>query len=224
MNALWDLRDEPEKKPRMPLSVSAIVDTAIAIADTDGIDAVSMQRIAGDLGFTKMSLYRHVAGKSELLSLMIDTAAGEPPDLDGVSGGWRAKMEEFARQLAEVWRRHPWLPNVTVGTRVMGPCETGWTETAVAALAGTGLTGDERLAAAFLLFGHVRNTQSVTTAGTQAWSGGSEMAELIRSHADLFPELSDALSGPTPCLDDNARAFGLDRLLDGLAVLIEQRS
>lgn len=50
------------------------------------------------------------------------------------------------------------------------------------------------------------------------------MAELIRSHADLFPELSDALSGPTPCLDDNARAFGLDRLLDGLAVLIEQRS
>ncbi|MCQ0008114.1 TetR/AcrR family transcriptional regulator [Actinomadura madurae] len=61
MNALWDLRDEPEKKPRMPLSVSAIVDTAIAIADTDGIDAVSMQRIAGDLGFTKMSLYRHVA-------------------------------------------------------------------------------------------------------------------------------------------------------------------
>ncbi|MFI0454090.1 TetR/AcrR family transcriptional regulator [Actinomadura sp. 6N118] len=224
MKALWDLRDQPEKKPRMPLSVSAIVESAIAIADGDGIEAVSMQRVAADLGFTKMSLYRHVSNKSELLSIMIDTAVGEPPDLSEVPGGWRAKLEEFVRRLAEVWRQHPWLPTVTVGARVMGPRETGWTESAVAALAGTGLTGDERMAAAFVLFGHVRNTQSLTTAGTQAWSGGSEMAELIRSRADLFPELSEALSGPTPALDDNARAFGLDRLLDGLATLIEERS
>ncbi|MFG2004165.1 TetR/AcrR family transcriptional regulator [Spirillospora sp. NPDC048911] len=224
MKALWDLRDEPEKKPRMPLSVSAIVDAAIAIADEDGIEAISMQRVAADLGFTKMSLYRHVSNKSELLSIMIDSAVGEPPDLSEVPGGWRAKLEEFVRLLAEVWRRHPWLPAITVGARVMGPREAGWTEAAVAALAGTGLTGDERMAAAFLLFGHVRNTQSLITAGTQAWSGGSEMAELIRGRADLFPELSAALSGPTPALDDNARSFGLNRLLDGLAVLIEERS
>src|SRR5688500_12487661 len=164
MKALWDLRDQPEKKPRMPLSVSAIADAAIAIADGDGIEAVSMQRVAADLGFTKMSLYRHVSNKSELLSIMIDTAAGEPPDLSEVPGDWRAKLEEFVRRLAEVWRQHPWLPTVTVGARVMGPREAGWTESAVAALAGTGLTGDERLAAAFLLFGHVRNTQSMTTA------------------------------------------------------------
>ncbi|KAB2352254.1 TetR/AcrR family transcriptional regulator [Actinomadura rudentiformis] len=224
MKALWDLRDQPEKKPRMPLSVSAIVDAAIAIADAEGIEAVSMQRVAADLGFTKMSLYRYVSNKSELLSIMIDTAVGEPPDLSKVPGGWRAKLQEFVRQLTEVWRQHPWLPAVTVGARVMGPREAGWTESAMAALAGTGLTGDERMAAAFLLVGHVRTTQSMITAGTQAWSGGSEMAELIRSRADLFPELSQALSGPTPALDDNARAFGLDRLLDGLATLIQERS
>ncbi|GAA4364259.1 hypothetical protein GCM10023088_08270 [Actinomadura verrucosospora] len=139
-------------------------------------------------------------------------------------GDWRARLEEFVRRLAEVWRRHPWLPAVTVGTRVMGPREAGWTESAMAALAGTGLTGDERMAAAFLLFGHIRTTHSMATAGTQAWSGGSETAELIRGRADLFPELSKALSGPTPVLDDNARAFGLARLLDGLAALIEERS
>jgi hypothetical protein len=106
----------------------------------------------------------------------------------------------------------------------MGPREAGWIESAVAALAGTGLTGDERLAAVFLLFGHVRNTQSMATAGTQPWSGGSELAERIRGHAELFPELSRALSGPAPALDDNARKFGLDRILDGLAVLIAERS
>jgi hypothetical protein len=94
----------------------------------------------------------------------------------------------------------------------------------VAALAGTGLTGDERLAAAFLIFGHVRNTHSMATAGTQPWSGGSELAERIRSRAELFPELSQALSGPGPALDDNARKFGLDRILDGLAVLIAERT
>jgi AcrR family transcriptional regulator len=221
---LWDLHDQPEKKPRLALSLSRIVETGILIADGDGIEAVSMQRVAADLGFTKMSLYRHVSSKSELLSLMIDTAVGEPPDLSEVPGGWRAKLEEVVRRLSEVWRRHPWLPIVTVGARFMGPREAGWTESAVAALAGTGLRDDERLAAAFIVFGHIRNTQSMATAGTQAWSGGSEMAELFRRRAELFPELSRALSGPTPTLDDNARRFGLDRFLDGLAVLIEERS
>jgi hypothetical protein len=111
-----------------------------------------------------------------------------------------------------------------VGSRVMGPREAGWVESAVAALAGTGLTGDERLAAVFLLFGHVRNTQSMATAGTQPWSGDGELAGQIRGHAELFPELSQALSGPAPALADNARRFGLDRILDGLAVLIAERS
>jgi AcrR family transcriptional regulator len=221
---LWDLQNEPERKPRVALSLSAITRTAVGIADTDGIDAVSMQRVAADLGFTKMSLYRHVSNKSELLGAMIDSAVGEPPDLSRVPGGWRGKLEEFVRQLTDVWREHPWVPFATVGARLMGPRETGWTESAMTAFDGTALTGDERLAAVFLIFGHIRNTHSLATAGTQPWSGGSELAELIRSRGEMFPELSRALGGPTGLLDDNARAFGLSRILDGLAVLIEARS
>ena len=224
MKNLWDLRDQQEKKPRVALTLPGIVKAAIYVADTDGIDAVSMQRVAEDLGFTKMSLYRHVAGKAELLGVMIDTAVGEPPDLSGVPGGWRPRLEEFVRQLTAIWQQHPWIPAVTVGSRVMGPREAGWIESAAGALAGTGLTSDERLAAVFLLFGHVRNTQSMATAGTQPWSGGSELAERIRSHAELFPQLSHALNSPAPALEDNARRFGLDRILDGLAVLIAERS
>ena len=221
---LWDLDSQAGKKPRMGLSVPAIVKTAIEIADTDGIETVSMERVAGELGFTKMSLYRHVSGKPELLSIMIESAVGEPPDLSRVPGDWRARLEELVRQLTDVWRRHPWIPTVTVGARIMGPRETGWTESAVAALAGTGLTGDERLAAAFVVFGHIRNTQSMATVGTQPWSGCGELAGLIRSRPELFPELGKALTGTAPALEDNARRFGLDRILDGLAALIAERS
>lgn len=223
MTELWDLRDRREKKPRLALSLSRIVEAAIEIADTEGIEAVSMQRVAADLGFTKMSLYRHVRNKSDLLNIMIDTAVGEPPDVREMDGGWRPRMREVVRRLTEVWQRHPWLPTVTVGARAMGPREAGWTESALAALSGTGLTGDERLAAAFIIFGHVRNTQSIAGAGTQAWWDG-ELSERIRGRAGSFPELGRALNGPTTALDDNARTFGLDRILDGLAVLIEERS
>lgn len=224
MKNLWDLTDEPEKAPRVALSLPGIVKAAIAIADAEGVEAVSMQRVAADLGFTKMSLYRHVPGKAELLGLMIDTAVGTPPDLSQVPGGWRGKLENFVPRLAQVWQDHPWIPAMTMGARLMGPRETGWVESAVAATAGTPLTGDERLAAAFLIFGHVRTTHATATAGTQPWSGGSEQVELIRSRADLFPELAMALTEPAPTLRDNARQFGLARILDGLAALIAERS
>src|SRR5256885_5431965 len=121
MKNLWDLRDGQGKKPRVALTLPGIVKAAIYIADTDGIEAVSMQRVAGDLGFTKMSLYRHVPGKTELLGIMIDTAVGEPPDLSSVPRGWRGRLEGFVRPPPRVWRRRLWIPAVTVCHRAMGP-------------------------------------------------------------------------------------------------------
>lgn len=222
MKELWELRDE--KKPRVALSRSAIVRAAIEVADAEGIEAISMQRIAGELGFTKMSLYRHVANKDELLGLMVDNAVGDPPDVSTIPGGWRPRLEEVVRRLTAIWQEHPWLPTVTLGARSMGPREVGWTESTVAAFAGTGLTGDERLAAAFMVFGHIRNTQSLATTGTQPWSGDGELAGLIRANAETFPELSAALTDDAPALEDNARQFGLERIYDGLAALIAERS
>jgi len=222
MKELWELRDE--KKPRVALSRSAIVRAAIEVADAEGIEAISMQRIAGELGFTKMSLYRHVANKDELIGLMVDNAVGEPPDVSAIPGDWRARLDEVVRRLTGIWQEHLWLPAATLGARSMGPREVGWTESTVATLAGTGLTGDERLAAAFLVFGHIRNTQSLATTGTQPWSGDGELAGLIRANAETFPELSAALTDEAPALEDNARRFGLERIYDGLAALIAERS
>ncbi|GAA3448131.1 TetR/AcrR family transcriptional regulator [Planomonospora venezuelensis] len=220
-------RTKSARGPRPALSLESIARTATDIADAEGLAAISMQRVAADLGFTKMSLYRYVASKNELLAVMIDTAVGEPPDLSAVPG-WRPRLEEFARQLAEVWTRHPWLPQITLGERFMGPREVGWIESAVAALHGTGLTGRERLDAVFLLFGHMRYTQSMATAGTQPWTAGeepgSDMTELMTRYAERFPALTAAIDGARGAPHDNGRAFGLRCLLDGLGTLIEERA
>ncbi|MBB6349929.1 TetR/AcrR family transcriptional regulator [Nonomuraea muscovyensis] len=227
LGLLWNQEERVARKARPALSLEAIARSAIEIADRDGIAAVSMQRVAGDLGFTKMSLYRYVANKAELMAVMIDTAVGEPPRLGRVPGGWRPKMEEFSRLLAETWERHPWLPSVTVGNRVMGPNEIGWIDSAVSALSETCLTGGERMATVFLLFAHIRNIHSTASAGTQPWTTEGSVAvtigELMARHGARFPDLTRAMAETGDLLDDNGRRFGLDCIFNGIAGLIAQR-
>lgn len=219
---LWERHEPPARGPKRGLTLAAIAAEAARVADADGYPALSMQRVAGGLGVTKMALYRYLSGKAELDALMIEFAVDEPPDLSGHPGGWRPRVEEFARRLAEVWRRHPWLPWATVGDRVMGPRELGWVECAFAAFEGAGLPDPDRRHAVFVLFGLLRNTQSLATAGTQPWTGprepGSVMDGVLRRHAERYPVLAaqrnanGAPEGP----DDHGRAFGLHCLFDGI--------
>jgi AcrR family transcriptional regulator len=223
---LWGLREPPRRGPRPGLTVEQIALAATRIADADGLDALSMQRIAAALGVTKMALYRYVAGKSDLAAIMIEAAVGEPPDLSRVPGGWRARLEEFVALLVETWRLHPWLPWATVGDRVMGPRELGWVESAVSALDGTPLDGAERLDAVFVLFGHIRTTQSLSTAGTQPWTDDKRVTrQLLAAHRERYPALTQVLSaeGSLGGSADNGREFGLRRLFDGLQQLVDQR-
>jgi AcrR family transcriptional regulator len=222
---LWG--DASPTPARPALSLERIAEAACTIADADSIEAVSMQRVAGELGFTKMSLYRYVSSKSELIAVMIDRAVGEPPNIGDMPGTWRDRAEEFTKQLGNVWEQHQWLPSVTTGDRLMGPREVGWTDSAVAIFDGTGLSGSERLDAAFLIFGHMRNTHSRQSGGTQAWNSehqfSSKAAELIRRHRDRVPALYSAVESATTGPGDNGRQFGLERILDGLAALIDRR-
>jgi AcrR family transcriptional regulator len=237
---LWRGRDLPTRGPKRALDLDAIAETAVRIADIDGLAAVSMQRVAGELDFTKMALYRYVTGKAELTALMIEAAVGPPPDLGAVAGGWRARITEVAEQLAVTWQRHPWLPWATIGDRVMGPREVGWTERAVAAFDGTPLDGAEKLDAAFIVFGHIRNTQSMTTAGTQPWNTDRQfdptLRELVPDYAERFPALTAATAAATAAASSGdgaglgdrfanrgSRLFGLRCILDGLEVLIAGR-
>jgi AcrR family transcriptional regulator len=233
---LWVGRQAPGRGPKRALDLAQIAGAALRIADAEGLAAVSMQRVAHELDFTKMALYRYVTGKAELTALMIEAAVGDPPDLGAVPGGWRPRITEFAERLAATWHRHPWLPWATLGDRVMGPREVGWIERAVEALDGAPLDGAEKMDAVFVICGHIRNTQSTATAGTQPWSVDEHLEPALRrlvpDYADRYPALAAAVTGGGDIgeagevgdVGDNGRAFGLACILDGLAALIDTRS
>jgi len=220
---LWELGDQGRAVTRPTLTVPRIADAGIALADGAGMAAVSMQQVAGMLDVTKMALYRHVTNKAELVAVMIEIAVGEPPDLSAVPGGWRPKLTEWARLMRETWQQHPWLPAATVGDRAMGPREIGWTESAVAALEGTGLTGAQRMDAVFLVSGHIRNTRSASTAGTQPWNRDKRLRGQIAAHGDRFPALVAATDDAADAAADGGWEFGLARIFDGLELLITGR-
>ncbi|GAB2962054.1 TetR/AcrR family transcriptional regulator [Saccharothrix stipae] len=219
---LWGSR-EPARPPRLALTVDRIAAAAIEVADAQGMASVSMQQVAAGLDVTKMALYRHVASKAELVAVMIESAVGEPPDLRAVPGGWRPRLVRWADLMRETWQRHPWLPAATTGERMTGPREVGWTEAAVAALDDTGLDGGERMDAVFLLSGHIRNTRSATSAGTQPWTESKHLRSVLHEHRDRFPALHEAARSIDGAPRDNGWEFGLTRILDGLEVLIEAR-
>jgi len=211
---LWGLRAAPTRGPKATLSIEKIAAAAVRVADTEGIDAVSMQRVAESLDFTKMSLYRHVDGKADLIAVMVEYAVGAPPDLDRVKGGWRPRLERWARSLSSTWEKHIWLPGATVGDRVLGPRETGWTEAAVAALADTTLSPNERMDVVTLISGHIRNTQAPDVAGTQPWHDRRHV-DLLRDRSEQFPALHE-LAGRRTRSPRQTRDFGLRCLLDGV--------
>jgi AcrR family transcriptional regulator len=223
---LWEQRPQPRRGPRPALRLEVIAQTGIEIADADGIPAVTMQRVAETLGFTKMSLYRYVPGKVELVALMTDTALGEPARLE--SAGWRPMLHEWAVRMFHRFWQHPWALEVTVGVRAMGPNEIAWLEQAVAALDGTGLDGGEMLDVAVTLIGHVRN---IALHGTAMGSErpeqdmGSVLAAIVQHREDRFPALAAALeSAATHGSQDQALDFGLQRILDGVELLIATRA
>jgi AcrR family transcriptional regulator len=216
VDLLWSPAELPTRGPKPALSAQRIAETAIAIADVEGLTAVVMKRIAAELAFTKMSLYRYFPGKAELVAVMVDTAFGEPPA--DLAGGWRARLTDWAHRLESRYERHPWLLQVTVGPRPLGPNELGWMEAAVAALADTGLTGSQQLDAVFVVSGHVRNIAHQALAGESEQQLGSTIADLLSGREDRYPALTAAMSdNSTP---DDAMDFGLARLLDGIEPLV----
>jgi len=110
-------RVRPRQSARRALAREDVLRTAIAIADAEGLDAVSMRRVAAELDVGPMSLYRHVANKDELVAQMADEVFGEAELPDPGPRGWRAKLELIARQQWELCRRHLWLPRAVSFTR-----------------------------------------------------------------------------------------------------------
>lgn len=158
---VWGLRERPRRGPKPGLTLDGIVAAAIELADTDGLAAVSMSRLAEKLGFTTMSLYRYVSGKDELLMLMVDAAAVAPTPAPGEAAepapDWRTAMEQFGRQQLTLLRRHPWVTQIPLAGPPITPSQVGWMEYGLRAMAGTGLTEGEKIQVLGLVALYVRN-------------------------------------------------------------------
>lgn len=217
----------PARGPKRGLTLEGIARAGIGLADAEGLGAVSMQRVAGELAVTKMALYRYVPGKAELVALMVE-AAMPVPAVPGVAaaGGWRERLAAWAGELYVGLRRHPWLLEATVGVRVMGPRELEWMERALAALEGCGLTGAEAMDAVVLLAGHVRGIAEHERAAGPGPDAQLTvvLGEVMREHGERFPALGAALaSAAEQGGQDRALRFGLERILDGLELLVSRR-
>jgi AcrR family transcriptional regulator len=140
----------PERKTRSSsasLSLPQIVRSAVRLADAEGLDAVSMRRIAGELGSGAMSLYRYVSTKDDLLDLMLDEVMGEMlADIDEdepvASGNLRHELLEIGHGLRAQVHRHPWLPRLMSGRPAFGPNMVRCIEIALSVYDGLGLDAD----------------------------------------------------------------------------------
>lgn len=235
LRLLWGPPAKPARGPKRGLTLEGIARAGVAIADVEGLGGVSMQRVAGELTVTKMALYRYVPGKAELVSLMVEAAMDDPAGLDALlaatGNGWRERLAVWARELSAGFGRHPWMLEATVGVRVMGPRELGWMERALAALDGCGLSGAEAMDAVVLLTGHVRGIaeQERAAGGSSGEGPDAQLAVMLgtvmREHGDVFPALGAALASAAEHGGrDEALEFGLERILDGLGLLVARRA
>lgn len=224
--------------PKQALSVDAIVEAAIAVADTEGMAALSMRAVGERLGRTAMALYTYVPSKGELVDLMYDQVFAEL-DNDRRSAGWRAAVTGWAEDLCEVYVRHPWALQVSSARPVLGPHEYAVIEAVVRALAGTGLDGKLQRSVVATLSHFVRGAAQTIADARRAsaatgvpddewWSARSTaLQELVPDIAERFPALMRLeTSAPiqpaderVPYLEQAARdtfATGLAVLLDGV--------
>ncbi|MFI6214435.1 TetR/AcrR family transcriptional regulator [Nocardia brasiliensis] len=229
---LWGIQQRPKRGPKPALTLAGIVAEAIALADAEGLANLSMQRLADRLGFTKMSLYRYVPGKEQLTALMLEAAIGAPPEIaagqrDSSEERWRAALCGWAETLFERYRAHPWGIELTVGVRPMGPNEMGWMEAALGALAETRLTAPERLDSIVLLSGHVRSLVQQGPAVAEAFEEqvAGQLAAMVSVASDRYPLAVAAFAEEGAVAGGvGALRFGIDRILDGLGVLIAARA
>jgi AcrR family transcriptional regulator len=233
VTAAWGVRERPHKGPRPTLSLGRIVDAAVRVADAEGLDAVSMGRVAAELGTAPMSLYRHVSAKEELLTLMVDAAWGPAPDGLGPGEGWRTGLSRWAWALRAGAKRHPWVVRLPLNGLPIMPHEVAWFENALACLAGTGLSEARKASVIMLLAGYVRN-QATTEADIQAAirASGLTPMEWMASYPRMLAELADPVRFPALTRliaagvfeaddgPDDEFIFGLDRILDGVGVLV----
>ncbi len=240
------MRKQAERDPRgrgrlakaQSLSRAEIVDAAIAIADAEGADAVSMRRIAQVLKAGTMSLYWHVANKDHLLDLMIDALMAEVviPEL---SGDWRADLQASARNNRAMLLRHLWVMDFVGGRPPLGPNTLLGMERLLAIFDGTDLDPGTTMdilgtVQTYVMGAALREMREARHQRDQEQSGidPSEWQPALAAWRDRLAAdgrlphfvafLDTDIDPDAEETRDERFEFGLDCVLDGIAAKIAQ--
>lgn len=226
---VWMRPDHGTRGPRPSHSRGDLAAAAVRVADAEGLDAVSMRRVATELGVGTTTLYRYVASKDDVLELMADEVVGELRTTT-LHGHWRDDLATVARALRDLVLRHPWLAAVASSRTTLGPHHLWWSETSLSALDGLDLDPDEMLAtlqtvSSFVL-GHVlgeladRDAARRTGLSHDDWMARQgEYGETIMAdprYPRLTRVMADAAAPHAPDRADRAFEAGLTRVLDGI--------
>jgi AcrR family transcriptional regulator len=235
---IWTQPPPGRRKPRY--SREQIAEAALAIADAEGFEAVSMRRVATALGAGTMTLYHYVRTKDDLRALMDDAIMAELLIPDGeLPGDWRAAVSQIAHRSRAVFRRHPWVLTAHESEGEGGPNGMRHFEQSLAAVAGTGLDADERLEIIAMVddyvWGFVMRESAVHHEATLA-DVPDALFDYLKAQLDTgeYPHVAELAAGGEPrevfghimatMFDEERFERGLERLLDGIALDIERRS
>ncbi|OII66486.1 TetR/AcrR family transcriptional regulator [Streptomyces sp. CC77] len=210
--------------PRVPLDRERVLRAAVEIADEGGVGSLTMRRIAERLGVEAMSLYHHVANKSDILDGMVDTVFGEI-DLPAPDEEWRQAMRRRAVSARDALTRHPWAVGLMDSRATPGPETLRHHDAVIGCLRGAGfslaLTAHAVSVIDSYLYGFVLQERALPFRTEQELAAVADTI-MERMPDDAHPYLTEMMSGHALRPDyryADEFAFGLDLILDGLARL-----
>ncbi len=244
LDLLWGRRERGKRGPRPGLSADAIVEAAVRVADAEGLEAISMARVATELGFTTMSLYRYVASKDELLQLMFNASAFGAESLVIEGDTWRSRLLSWATIQRDMLDIHPWITQLPMPAPPLAPNSMHFIERALQALDGIGLADADKLRVIGLISSYTlsearmandaaRGAEAAQAAAAAAEAAGETYEppltfdELLRELVDkqTFPHLYDVAwsTSPTPPPTEREEfLLGINLILDGVQALIDR--
>jgi AcrR family transcriptional regulator len=222
----WEAAPRGGRPVRAPLSREAIVDAAFRVVDRDGAEALSMRRVAQELGTGAASLYWHVDNKDALINLMIDRVAGEVGLPEPDPSRWQEQLREWLLEVREVFERHPGIAVLTLGRIPVGPNVLSWAEWTLALLRGAGIPDRIAAFAGDLLGLYLGATGYEATLPAPSAGGEPVSAEestaMVRGYfaslpPDQFPNVLATLDELFSGGPEERFELGLDVILRGLA-------
>jgi AcrR family transcriptional regulator len=215
--------DETER-PRSPLSQERILGAAVALADQEGVESLSMRRLAQELGVVPMALYKHVAGKDELLDGMIDVVVAEiDPPIEGAD--WKTTMRERILSARRALLRHPWASSVLESRGEPTPTVIGYTDSMMGVFLDGGFSVDlmhhamHVMGSRILGFSQELFDDTASMPADEAAEIWTQMAEYYPNIAKLIPVAMGTHEEPVVgggCDDQFEFEFALDLVLEGL--------